>query len=305
MSRSHTSREGARQREFRSGAPIDILSDQSMTSPMPITTGPQPVLLDRFRTILYRDGAAAARSIPTRLSADSPFSDELFYVPFEHMNLGARLVIVGITPGPKQIELAYSSVQANLKLGLSDAIALARAKEVGSFGGPQMRPKLLKMLRAFGFPTMLGIGDATELWESAATLLHATSVVPHAAFRNSKPFAGSFDDVLESPIMRASFERDFAATLPLLPSDALYVALGPTPLDALDWCAARGLLRREQVLGAFAHPSNNGGSQVAIYLGEKSPANLHPKDPVRYRVPWLLDAAARMRQSMAHNRIVA
>jgi len=276
-----------------------------VTNPPSINPSPQPVLLDRFRAVLSRDGAAAAQSLPTRLSADPTHGDELFYVPFEHMNLGARLVIVGITPGPNQIALAYNSVQAGLNGGLDDESILARAKKVGSFGGPQMRPKLLKMLQAFGFPELLEIGDAAELWESASVFLHATSVVPHAAIRNSKPFAGSFDDVLESPIMKASFERDFAATLPLLSSEALYVALGPTPLDALDWCAARGLLQREQVMGAFAHPSNNGGSQVAVYLGEKSPGDLHPKDPVRHRVAWLLAAAARMRQSVADHRAIA
>lgn len=65
------------------------------------------------------------------------------------------------------------------------------------------------------------------------------------------------------------------------------------------------MLRREQVMGAFAHPSNNGGSQVAIYLGEKSPGDLHHKDPVRHRVEWLLAAAARMRQSVADQRAMA
>ncbi len=276
-----------------------------MTNPPSINLDPQPVFLDQFRAVLSRDGAAAAQSLSTRLSADPTRGQELFYVPFEHMNPGARLVIVGITPGPNQIALAYNSVQADLNGGLDDESILARAKKIGSFGGPQMWPNLLKMLNALGFPELLEIGDAAELWGSASFLLHATSVVPHAAIRNGKPFAGSFDDVLESPIMKASFERDFAATLPLLSGNALYVALGPTPLDALDWCAARGLLRREQVMGAFAHPSNNGGSQVAVYLGEKSPADLHPKDPVRHRVAWLLAAAARMRQSVADHRAMA
>lgn len=270
-----------------------------------IIPGPQPVLLDRFRAILSRDGASAARSVSTRLGADVSRRDELFYVPFEHMNSKARLVIVGITPGPNQIALAYSAVQECLRQGFDDETILARAKEIGSFGGPQMRPKLLKMLRTLGFPELLGISDAAELWGTASALLHATSVVPHAVIRNDKPFAGSFDDVLESPLLRASFERDFAATLPLLPSNALYVALGPTPLDALDWCAARGLLQREQVMGAFAHPSNNGGSQVAVYLGEKSPNDLHQKDPVRHRTAWLLAAAARMRQSVADYKTIA
>jgi hypothetical protein len=58
-------------------------------------------------------------------------------------------------------------------------------------------------------------------------------------------------------------------------------------------------VRPEQVLGAFAHPSMNGGSQVDVYLGEKTADDLRPRDPVRARVRRLTDAAARMRRSIA------
>lgn len=34
---------------------------------------------------------------------------------------------------------------------------------------------------------------ANDLWASSSQLLYATSVVPHAAFKNGKPFAGPFD----------------------------------------------------------------------------------------------------------------
>jgi hypothetical protein len=128
--------------------------------------------------------------------------------------------------------------------------------------------------------------------------MHATSVVPHAAFVNGKPFAGSFDDVFASPILKECFERDFAGTLPLLPADTLFIALGRTPSDALQWCVDHGLLRCEQLLGAFAHPSGSGGSRVGIYLGEKSPAVLNPRDPVRHSVDWLIAAAEAMRQAV-------
>lgn len=267
-----------------------------MTNMPPIIPRKQPVLLNQFRDILRRKGSSAARAPETRLGPMG--RDELFYVPFEHMNLGAKLVIVGVTPGPNQINISYDTVRDGLKEGLDDADVLARAKKDGAFGGP-MRLNLLKMLQAFGFPRLLGIEDASELFGRASALLHATSIVPHSAFRNGKLFNGSFDDVRGSPVMMECFVRDFAATLPILSSEAHYVALGPTPLDAFYWCADAGLLRREQVLGAFAHPSGTAGSQVAVYLGEKAPQDLNSRDPVRSRVDWLLGAAKQMRQSVA------
>jgi hypothetical protein len=269
-----------------------------MTKSFNVKPAPQPVLLDRFRKALLQHGKEAVRTDETRLARSDNGRDELFYVPFEHMNCRARLVIVGITPGPNQMELAYAAVQARLRAGLSDDMVLERAKKEGSFGGDTMRPNLVKMLEYFGIPELLGVGNANDLWGISCDDLHATSVIPHAAFRNGKPFAGSFQDVLETKPFRECFERDFAATLPLISQEARYIALGPTPLEALDWCSKHGLLKPEQVLGAFAHPSRRGGSQVAVYIGEKLIEALSPKDPVKKR-KWLVPLAERMSRSVA------
>jgi hypothetical protein len=171
-------------------------------------------------------------------------------------------------------------------------------KKVGSFGAETMRPNLIKMLTFFGIPALLGIARAEDLWSATGRDLHATSIVPHAAFRNGKPFAGTFEEVMASKPFRACFERDFASTLPLISRQARYIALGPTPLAALDWCCEQGLLKTEQILGAFAHPSSNGGSQVPVYLGERRIENLSPRDPVRRR-DWLIPLAERMSRSVA------
>ncbi|MEI8696914.1 MULTISPECIES: hypothetical protein [unclassified Mesorhizobium] len=252
-----------------------------------------PIFFDRYRDVINRRGEAAARTPETLLDVDG--RDELFYIPFEHVNSAARLVVVGITPGPDQIALAYRTVSSKIKVGLTNEKILAEAKKHGAFGGPTMRPKLLQMMRHFGFSELLGIEREEDLWAHRSDLLHATSIVPHAAFRRGKPFAGSFDDVLRTPVFRESFERDFVPSLSMLNPDALYVGLGPTPLAALDRCAEQGLIRPDQVLGAFAHSSTNGGSQVDVYLGLKSIDALNEKDPVRYRSDFLLPAYERMK----------
>lgn len=50
--------------------------------------------------------------------------------------------------------------------------------------------------------------------------------------------------------------------------DDLFVGLGPCPQAALEWCVKNAILRREQVLGSFFRPSNNGGSTTKFYLDE-------------------------------------
>ena len=155
------------------------------------------------------------------------------------------------------------------------------------------------MLRHFNFAKILGISDEADLWAGASTLLHSTSVVPHAAFKNGKMLSGSFDEIIKVPALRQRFEIDFIHTLSKIPDDALYVALGKTPYDALKHCVGLGVIKESQLLGALAHPSRSGGSQVAVYLGEKTLADLDPADPVRRRVGWLTGAYDGMRSATA------
>ncbi|MBO1077361.1 hypothetical protein [Roseomonas marmotae] len=265
-------------------------------SPLP----PYPqASLSSFASLIARAGVEAVRSPGTLVGASG--RDQVFYIPFEHVERRAKLVLVGITPGPEQLKLAYGKAQMLLRVGRPHDEVLRLVKPHGAFGG-QMRPGLLKMLGHFGFASLMGVKDELEFWEGSPHLLHSTSVVPHAAFTGEDMFNGSFEDVMRSAALRECFEQHFLPELALLPQEAVFIALGPTPLDALDYAAARGLLAPERILGALAHPSKSGGSQVDVYLGLRDPSTLQPRDPVRHRVPRLLAAAERMRISVARLR---
>lgn len=242
-----------------------------------------PVLLDRYRDVINRRGEAAVKSRETLLASDG--RDEIYYIPFEWTNPKAKLVVVGITPGPNQMELAYRTASSKIKVGLDDEGILRAAKTHGAFGAATMRPNLVKMMNHFGFADLFGVNDVTDFWGASSDIFLGTSVIPHAAFRNGKPFAGSFDDVMKSKIFSECFHVDFVSSLKDIPDDARFVALGETPLRALSWCVRYGKLREEQVLGVLAHPSTNGGSAVDAYLGIKT--EFTPNDPVRHRVDRL------------------
>ena len=259
-----------------------------------------PIYLNRYRDLISAQGKAGVRTIGARLAADG--TDALDYIPFEHIERGARLVLVGITPGPTQLKLSYEEAGRLIRTGASDEIILCEAKRVAGFGGSSMRPNLVRMLNHFDFAGIYGLPDIETLWGSDAHLLHSTSVVPHAAFRKDRMFAGPFAEVMASPVFRESFLRDFVGSIPELNPDARFVALGQTARDALDWCVANGHLSRDQVLGAFAHPSTNGGSAVDVYLGIKSMPDLVRNDPVRHRVAQLQADAQRMEEATASLR---
>ncbi|WP_444452628.1 hypothetical protein ACTTAI_16630 [Rhodobacter capsulatus] len=256
----------------------------------------QPILYPKYQHVIESRGASASND--PALVVDQSARDTVFYMPFEYVNERARIVIVGITPGPNQMALAYDEVKALSSRGMNEDQILYQVKSLAAFGDESMRPNLVKMLNAMQINELIGIRDAGELWSTSYDALHATSVIPHAAFRNGKMFAGSFDQVLRSEAFAAGFQRDFLPSLQALPHNAFFLALGPTPLEALQWCVAQGHIQEEQLLGALAHPSRSSGSQVDIYLGLKDPQDLNPKDPVRYRVDWLQRASQSLRQKL-------
>lgn len=251
---------------------------------------------EHFREKLLHYGKAGVISGEFDLGHDGVY--RLQYIPFEHVNTEARLVIVGITPGPTQLELAYETAQRLLQAGMPTSKILLEVKRIGAFGGKAMRPNLLKMLRYFRFDHLLGIKDVASLWGENAHLLHSTSVVPHAAFKSGKMFAGTFTEVIESNLLRECFNDCFVSTVREINSEAYFVGLGPCPREALDWCVQKGCLRRDQVLGAFCHPSSQGGSKTRYFLRELRREDLNPADPTRFQTQWLDAAYKEMYESM-------
>lgn len=249
----------------------------------------------RFSADLKRLGRDGVGAPEFSLGKEGKYS--LQYIPFEHVNLAAKLVIVGITPGNNQLDLAYQTAQQLLKSGRPVDEILVEVKKAGAFGGKSMKPNLLKMLRHFHFEKLLGIDDVESLWGSNAGLLHSTSVIPHAAFKDGERFNGGFDETMASPLLEKCFRDCFVASVREITGKALFVALGPCPDAALDWCIKEGALRQEQVLGSFCHPSTAGGSTTRYYLREVTKDQLDAKNPVRHRCDWLDHAYEQMRSS--------
>lgn len=191
----------------------------------------------RFSDDLLRSGEGGVGTSEFRIGAIGRY--ELQYTPFEHINRGARLVIVGITPGNTQLSLAYKTAQKLLRVGRPVSEILYEIKKAGSFGGSSIKPNLLKLLRHFQFERLLGIGNVESLWGSNAELLHSTSVVPHAAFKAKKMFSGSFDEVMQSSLLKECFMDCFVPSAREINRNALFVGLGPCPQAAGMVCSER------------------------------------------------------------------
>lgn len=206
-----------------------------------------------------------------------------YYAPFDAVNPGARVVLVGITPGRTQAANALAEARKQLANGVSHADALSQAKRVGAFSGA-MRTNLTSLLDHIGLPRWLGLGSCDELFGKAAHLLQSASVLPFPVFANGDNYNGT-PDPISSPMLRQLVLDHFVPMAKALPG-AVFVPLGPVPTRVLQWLVSQNHLSERRILQGLPHPSGANAERIQYFLGKKDAAKLSVKtDPVK------LDAA--------------
>lgn len=234
-----------------------------------------------------RGGAAAVIDKPVQVARSGHYC--LNYVPFEHENEDAQLILVSTTPGHTHVKLAAYLTAAMLKDRQSGRVIQREHKRQIELGGPMTRPNLIRMLDHFDIPELVGAASASQLWESEFHRLQSLAMIPHAATRRGLTFDGSLDELLAEPILRDAFETQFLSRMRQVREDALFVALGRTAWAGLQYAADQGIVPASQLLGMMPVPAR-AGSMVRYFLREVEATALSKNDPVRHRVAWLDEA---------------
>jgi hypothetical protein len=209
-----------------------------------------------------------------RLWSERSARHQCFYAPFDYVNPIPRLILVGITPGPTQMNRALNAASHILSVGQSSAAALFEAKREGSFGGP-LREDLVPMLDGLGVSKGLGISGAHELWtREGMRLAHFCSLLKYPVFENGKPYADS-----PLPHQNDLFNgllRDFCDMVNRMPLDAFLLPLGSTVLESLVHLKSIGWLARELFGGrnpvALPHPSPQNKESILLALANPFPS---------------------------------
>lgn len=209
-------------------------------------------------------------------------SDHLssYYTPFEYINLDAKVVLVGITPGRVQWQNALQSSQQALQQGLNNDAVLAYAKQYAAFSGP-IRNNLVKILNHIGLHDKLAIHSTAALFHESQHLVHMTAVLPHAIFLKGKNYNGTSPNMLKNAFLYQHIEHYFLPQIQALPR-ALYIPLGQSVIDVLLHLSNLGYLKAEQILQGFPHPSGANAERIQYFLGLKQRADLsRVTDPVK------------------------
>lgn len=196
------------------------------------------------------------------------------YAPFDHIEQGAELVIVGLTPGRQQAANALETLAAELRKGTATALALERAKRTASFSGP-MRSNLLSMLDAVGVPALYGRQNASEFFSDAGSRVHFTSTLRYPVFVDGENYSGS-PNPLSHPMLREAIESLLVEEARALPR-ATWIPLGQHAEAALLHLSNAGHLDRAKILAGLPHPSGANAERIAYFLGRKTRNDLSSK----------------------------
>lgn len=205
--------------------------------------------------------------IPGTFSLGSEGTLTSHYIPFEHVNAGAKLVLVGITPGFTQWTNAMREAQCQLISGAEPGAAQLAAKQTGAFSGA-MRPNLIALLNHIGLHHWLGLQSCEELFDAASHLVQTTSILRHPIFVEGENYNGT-PNMVRTRFLHQQIEANFAEEALELKS-AVFIPLGPKVSEGLDWLAKNGVISPDRILPGLPHPSGANAERIAYFLGRKA-----------------------------------
>lgn len=192
----------------------------------------------------------------------------IYYVPYEYVNTSAKVMIIGITPGFTQMEVAIRSAREDLVNGVAYDLIDQRAKKLASFAG-SMRKNLIDMLDQIGLPAALGIKNSELLFYELRDLLHTTSAIRYPVFIKGKNYTGHSPVILKSETLYHYAESIFLPEL-LAVKDALVIPLGKSVSDVVKHFADKGWIDKERCLFEMPHPSGANGHRKSQFEQNKA-----------------------------------
>jgi len=183
---------------------------------------------------------------------------EIYYAPFDYINLKAKIMIVGITPGFQQMLQSFQVI--------NDGKSLKEVKDLSSFKG-SMRTSLVKYLDELKVNKELKIKSCESLFNKNSKHLHTTSLVKYPVFDKGKNYSGS--NILKKKILLEFIEKNFLQELKTL-DKAIIIPLGNTVSSTIEYLNNKYDLKLACFLKGFPHPSGANARKNIQFKENKS-----------------------------------
>lgn len=179
---------------------------------------------------------------------------EIYYAPHnEFVNRGAKVFIVGITPGFQQMSTALVAARKGIEEKLSVSEIQYKCKVAGRFSG-SLRKNIINMLDEVQLNKALKIESCRELFESRDDLLHTISLIPYAVFVKGKNYTGHTPKLIKNKFLMKYIDESFINELELL-GEVLIIPLGKAVEEVMEQLIDKNIIKSSNVLKGFPHPS--------------------------------------------------
>jgi len=193
---------------------------------------------------------------------------KIYYAPHnEIINKKAKIFIVGITPGWTQTDIAYKTANKGLINNLEYEKIKMECKKNSRFAG-SMRKNLVEMLDELKLNKKLYINSCVELFENRDDLLHTTSIIPYPVFIDNKNYTGSNPKILDDELLYSYTKEYFYKEVEEM-KDTLIIPLGKSVGEVLKFMIEENLIKKEQCLLGFPHPSGANGHRKRQFAENK------------------------------------
>lgn len=194
---------------------------------------------------------------------------EVYWAPFDYINKKAKVIILGITPGFTQMEMAFNYVRRHInEVDYEYEKVFCDAKKQASFGGTVMRRNLIEMLDGIGLQELLHIPSCDQLFNKKHDLLHTTSVLRYPVFIEGENYGGSNPKILSNEIFLRMIDGLLVPELNSL-KDAVIIPTGKAVSDVLKNLVDEGKIQNDNILFNFPHPSGANGHRKEQYETNK------------------------------------
>ena len=194
---------------------------------------------------------------------------EMYYAPHnEYINRKAQVIIIGITPGWRQMKTAYEQFVKSFAAGDDLETCLEETKKAAGFAG-SMRTNLTHMLDQCGIPSVLGIARSSDLFGKSRDLLHTTSVIKYPVFFKGNNYTGHQPAINRSSLLQHYAFKEFPKELAQITEPALVIPLGKTVEQVIFKLKDEQQLSHHTYLTGFPHPSGANGHRVKQFQQQR------------------------------------
>ncbi len=182
----------------------------------------------------------------------------------EMINKKAEILIVGICPGWRQMEMSIRFTKGLLNENLSDNEISRQVKlKTRLFG--TTRDNLIDMLNKLEFPKMLGISSSDRLFDDDYKYLHTTSLIRYPVVINGKNYNGNSPSLLKNQFLFNIASKSIKNEINSLSKVKLILPLGKAVEKFLCSIYKEEENIYRKIIKGFPHPSGLNGHRVKFF----------------------------------------